>query len=230
MMLRRLFLLFVIGFTTVAVNAQHVAYRSFKHYNERVAEFEQLPSVLPTDIVMLGNSLTEFGGDWSARIPVSFNIVNRGIAGDDAGGILHRLIQVCPSHPKAIFFECGTNDLSHGLSAKRVARDVIKTIAAIRRQSPRTKLYVQSVFPINEDFGRWKTLIGKTNEIPKINALLKKYCEQNGIVFLNIFDRLRYSDSNKMREEYCKDGIHLTELGYDVWVDAIRDYILELNQ
>ena len=93
--------------------AQHVSYRFTPHYNERVDLFEKLNDLDSTKIVMLGNSLTELGGDWNERLKAD-NVINRGISGDDALGITSRLIQILPKHPKAIFLMCGTNDLRAG--------------------------------------------------------------------------------------------------------------------
>ena len=46
-----------------SANAQKVTYKSFAHYNDKVAEFEGMRPVDSTDVVMLGNSITEFGGE-----------------------------------------------------------------------------------------------------------------------------------------------------------------------
>ena len=65
---------------TLHLNAQvaHVSYTSSRHYNQRVEEFERMAPIDSTQIVMLGNSLTENGGDWNERLQVD-NVVNRGI-------------------------------------------------------------------------------------------------------------------------------------------------------
>lgn len=206
----------------VKVEAQKVTYRSSAHYNERVKVFEKDSLPGSADIVMLGDSHTEFGGNWSERLVTGRRIVNRGIIGDDAKGILHRLSQVCPGKPAAIFFECGANDLSHGLTAEQVVDGLIKTIEAIRSQSPESRLYVQSVFPINESFGRWKTLTGKTDVIPQINALLRDYCRSKGIAYIDVFSLLVGDEGNSMRKEICKDGLHLLPSGYDIWAAEVQ--------
>jgi hypothetical protein len=66
---------------TATAQAQHVAYRSTAHYNKRVAQFEREGGIDENSIVMLGNSLTENGKNWSERLGIS-NVVNRGIIGD----------------------------------------------------------------------------------------------------------------------------------------------------
>lgn len=212
-----------------AAFAQSVTYRFTPHYNERVELFEQLTDLDSTKIVMLGNSLTENGGDWNERLGTA-NVVNRGIIGDDALGITSRLVQILPKRPKAIFLMCGTNDLSHGLTPQQVFDKVKGVIDSIRSGAPDTRLYVQSLLPINESFGRWKTLSGKTNDIPAINRLLRQYCKQQHIPYINLFPHFTNGKSNVLRRPLCVDGLHLSKEGYDTWASQLRWYIREANE
>lgn len=50
----------------------------------------------------------------------------------------------------------GINDVSHDLSTDSVVTLITKVIEKIQTESPRTKLYIQSLLPINESFGRYK--------------------------------------------------------------------------
>ena len=220
-----LLMLAVCGFQYAAAqDVAHVTYRSFKHYNERVAEFESLPPIQSSDIVMLGNSLTEFGGDWSERLGRG-NVINRGIIGDSSTGIYHRLCQILPGKPKAIFLLCGTNDVSHNLTPRQVFERCCRVIEAIRRDAPQTKLFVQSLVPINESFGRWKLLAGKTDHIPAINKLLKAYCQQRGITFVDLFPHFTEEGTNVLRKDYTTDGIHFSDEGYKVWATVLAPYV-----
>lgn len=100
---------------SMQINAQEVIYQFTKHYDDRYAYFHFANDVDSTKIVMLGNSLTENAGDWNSWL-LTDNVVNRGISGDDAKGMLYRLDQILPKRPRAIFLMCGINDLSHDLS------------------------------------------------------------------------------------------------------------------
>lgn len=177
------------------------------------------------DIVMLGNSLTEFGGSWNERFPdADANIVNRGIRGDDAVGMLHRIRQITCGQPKKIFVGCGINDVSHHLTNVEVAQRVEKLLRAIRQQSPKSKVYYFSLFPINESFNRWKTLSGRTNDIPLINKMMRDWCAKNGVTYIDVFSHMTESGSNVLRKELTVDGLHLTEEGYRVWTAAAKEY------
>src|SRR5574344_1424520 len=121
-----------------------VAYSPFKHYSDKVEDFRQEHKIDSSDVVMVGNSLTEYAGNWSILLGEK-NVINRGIAGDNAEGIYNRLSQILPGHPKAIFLMIGINDLSHDLTSLQVVDLAQKVINKIRHDSPKTKLYIQSL-------------------------------------------------------------------------------------
>ena len=178
-----------------------------------MAQFDREGGIDSTTIVMLGNSLTENGKDWAERIGTTKNVVNRGIIGDK---------------PKAIFLMAGINDMVGNTTYEVVAQHVIALIETIRSQAPQTQLFVQSILPINETDGRWKTLAGRTDDIPFANMLIKAYCETHDIVFVDLFHRMTRGHSNQLRQELSGDGLHLTEQGYRVWAFELKKYINRL--
>ena len=198
------------------------------HHAQRIAQFEREGGIDSTTVVMLGNSLTENGKDWQERIGTTRNVVNRGIIGDNTVGMTDRLYQITPYHPRAIFLMAGINDMVGNTTSEQVANRVISLIEAIRSQSPQTTLFVQSILPINETDGRWRTLEGRTDDIPFANMLIKAYCESHDITFVDIFPRMTRGRSNMMRPELTNDGLHLTEQGYRVWAFELKKYINKL--
>ena len=191
------------------------------HYYKRFLQFETETPISPKDIVMVGNSLTENGGNWSKRLNKK-NIRNRGIIGDEALGICQRLFQILPGTPQKLFLMAGINDVSHDLSTDSVVTLITKVIEKIQTESPRTKLYIQSLLPINESFGRYKTMIGKTDLIPEINRKLEALAKEKKIPFIHLFPLFTEKNSNVMRKELTTDGLHLTEEGYRIWSKALK--------
>ena len=189
------------------------------HYYKRFLQFETETPISPKDIVMVGNSLTENGGNWSKRLNKK-NIRNRGIIGDEALGICQRLFQILPGTPQKLFLMAGINDVSHDLSTDSVVSLITKVIEKIQTESPRTKLYIQSLLPINESFGRYKTMTGKTDLIPEINRKLEALAKEKKISFIHLFPLFTEKNSNVMRKELTTDGLHLTEEGYRIWSKA----------
>jgi len=228
---RFLIVYLVLSCLCLTASAQHVTYRSpSAHYNKRVAQFEAEGGIDSTCIVMLGNSLTENGKDWGARLDTKRTVVNRGIIGDNATGMTERLCQITPHHPRAIFLMCGTNDLVGDTPAQVVAQRVITLIDSIRAQSPSTRLFVQSLLPINETNGRWKTLAGRTDDIPFANMFLRAYCQSKGITFIDLFSHMTRGRSNQLRADLTTDGLHINDQGYKIWAFQLRRYLRQLER
>ena len=95
----------------------------------------------------------------------------------------------------------------------------------IQTKSPETKLYLQSLLPINESFGRYKKLTGKTDQIPEINAKLKELANKRNITFIDLFPLFTEKKTNILREKLTADGLHLNEEGYRIWVKELKEYL-----
>ena len=194
------------------------------HYYKRFLQFEEEPAIGPEDIVMLGNSLTEAGKDWGARLKKK-NVRNRGIIGDEAMGVYDRLHQILPGHPAKLFLLIGINDVSHDLSADSVVTLITRLIDRIQQESPQTKIYLQSLLPINESVCKYKTMIGKTDVVPAINQQLKDLTVSRQITFIDLFPLFTEKGTNVLRKELTNDGLHLTEEGYKIWSKKLRKYL-----
>ena len=194
------------------------------HYYKRFLQFMDEPAITSKDIVMLGNSLTEGGGDWSARLGKK-NVRNRGIIGDEVMGIYDRLHQILPGHPAKLFLLIGVNDISHNLTSDSIVSMIRTTVERIQKESPDTKLYLQSLLPFNESFGRYKSLTGKTDIIPEVNLRLEALAKEKNIAYINLFPLFTEKGTNVLRSELTNDGLHLNEDGYKIWVKAIKKKI-----
>ena len=191
------------------------------HYYKRFLQFMDEPAITSKDIVMVGNSLTEGGGNWNTRLNKK-NIRNRGIIGDEVMGIYDRLHQILPGHPEKLFLLAGVNDISHDLTADSIVSMIRMTVERIQRESPDTKLYLQSLLPFDESFGRYKKLTGKTDMVPEINAQLEVLAKDHKITFINLFPLFTEKGTNVLRKELTSDGLHLNEEGYKIWVKALK--------
>lgn len=217
--------LFLLSLGNLSVQGQRPVYHGSKHYSIKVKQFKEEGKLPSNVIVMYGDSHSEYGGDWSRHFPGAGKIINRGIIGDDSQGMYNRLDLVLPYHPQKIFFECGANDLSHGWTVERVFQGITRVLATIRERSPKTELYVQSVLPLNEEVGTWKYLKGKDDLIIQLNNKLKEYCASHALTYIDLYTPLLGAHPKTMKAEYCRDGLHLTEKGYEVWAKTIRPYI-----
>ncbi|MDR3118314.1 MAG: serine hydrolase [Mediterranea sp.] len=195
----------------------------YQHYYNRIEQFKTEAPIGKKDIVFLGNSLTE-GGKW-AELLRKKNIRNRGINGDAAMGIYDRLDQILTGQPQKIFLLTGANDLSHNLTTDSIVAAITHVIDRIRSQSPSTKLYLQSMLPINESFNRYKRLEGKTDQIPAINARLAQAAKERNIPFVDLYPLFIQPETNILREELTNDGLHLNPKGYRIWAEALKSHL-----
>lgn len=193
-----------------------------EYWRQRVSLFDILP-IERNDIVFLGNSITD-GGEFAELFGMP-NVKNRGIQSDVISGVAKRLRQVTAGKPKKIFLLIGINDISHNLTVDRIASDYRDLVRRIRRETPATKLYIQSIFPINNDFGRYRNLKGKEQTLKELNSRLSRIASEEGAEFVDLTPALADPKTGKLTREYTNDGLHLTGKGYRVWTDAIRDLV-----
>ncbi len=212
-------------FSFILLGTSFYASKAFadEYWDMNVSLYDVLP-IGKNDIVFLGNSITD-GGEFNELFGRS-DIKNRGIRSDAIPGVLKRLRQITEGKPKKIFLLIGINDISHGLSISELTKRYENLVKEIRTQSPDTKVYIQSVMPVNNDFGRYKGLIGKENIIKGLNKEIKKIASDNEAVYIDLWQML--SDNNgKLKKNFTNDGLHLTGAGYKAWTEGIRHYVEE---
>lgn len=192
-----------------------------EYWDRKTSLFDILP-ISSTDIVFLGNSITD-GGEFTELFDMP-NIKNRGISSDVITGVEKRLGQVTSGKPAKIFLLIGINDVSHGLSVDKLAQRYERLVQKIREQSPETRLYIQSVMPINNDFRRYKGLYGKEKTITAFNQRIRGIAEKNGAEYIDLWPALAGSNG-KLKREYTNDGLHLSGAGYRAWSRAIEDKV-----
>src|SRR5215207_538395 len=85
------------------------------------------------DIVMLGDSLTEWG-NWHQLVP-EYRIINRGISGDTSSGVLDRLQEVIDRRPKIVFVMVGTNDIGLQVPPNVLLSNLREIVARLQKAS-----------------------------------------------------------------------------------------------
>ncbi|GAB5408309.1 MAG: hypothetical protein BalsKO_06740 [Balneolaceae bacterium] len=181
------------------------------HYAERINEFRQ-DSIYPNSIIMLGNSLTEQGGDWSDWLNIE-RVKNRGIAGDNSDGVLARLGEIICAKPKSIFIMIGTNDLWTNYSEVEVGISINKIATTLAEVLPESVIYLQTIMPLEKNHEMTKRLANINNEIRSF--------ENNDYILLDTFMEMSNSDGS-LPSSLTTDGVHLTKLGYQKWTDFLK--------
>lgn len=190
-------------------------------YIDRIAHFKANP-LKKGQIVFFGNSLTQ-GGKWKEYFPAQ-DPANRGIAGDNTLGMLNRLHEIIEARPKKLFILAGTNDISMGRDNEKILTGIKSIIYQVKAGSPDTRIYIQSLLPINNDDNKYKRMLGKEKQIEKLNKEIQKFCKKENITFINLYPAF-LSGKRKMDNRFHTDGLHLNEDGYKIWIEQIKSYI-----
>ncbi len=218
-MKRILFLLMAVA--TLSCMAQKKPVNPDVYYARRATLFDLLP-VYSSDIIMLGNSLTD-GAEWNELFD-NCHVKNRGIVGDIIPGFFERLEPILKGQPRKIFIMGGVNDISHGVSADSIVSAMTQVVTTILARCPKTEIYVQSMLPFNNDVRLWKLLKGREQVVVDGNKGLESMCQRLGVTFINLYP-LFVGENGKMKPEYTNDGLHLMGGAYLIWRDALLPYI-----
>ena len=218
-------ILFVLGFLYIVQALGGFAYLKAKMktkglagvYEHRKNLLRNLP-MPDSAVVFLGNSLTAHC-EWSDLLRDG-RVVNRGIAGDMTGGMLLRLDEITKHQPAKIFLLIGINDLSVH-SKETILDNYEKIVDNIRTNAPKTKLYIQSLLPVNNEVRS----TGKDNQdILFLNDKIKGIASKYNLDYVNLHS-LFIDETGKLKSRLTQDGIHLDAEGYQIWKRALIPYL-----
>lgn len=189
-----------------------------EHYAQRVELFN---SEAPGSghIVFLGDSITE-GGAWGALLGDP-SVINRGISGDNSFGVLRRLDEVVRLKPAKLFLLIGVNDLSKNIAPSVVTENISAIVKAVKAASPATRIYVQSLLPVDPGARDFMRQFDKGQDILDINAHLRKDAQALDYTFVDLY--AQFVDARaRLDPRFGRDGLHLNEAGYRHWVDYLK--------
>ena len=210
--MKKIFFLVVILTLSLLCRAQERKYSTF--YYQRATLFEELP-VTSSDIIFLGNSITN-GAEW-AELFKNKHVKNRGISGDICMGVYDRLDAILKGKPAKIFLLIGINDT--------IVSRIEMIVRKIKADSPKTKLYLQSVLPVTDHYNMFKGHTSRWQVIPEINKGLVGLAEKEGATYIDLYSHFIDKQTGKMNTTYTNDGLHLLGKGYLKWVEIVKPYI-----
>lgn len=176
----------------------------------------------PTDVIFLGNSITA-GVDWNELLNLS-QARNRGISGDVTFGILERLDEVIEGSPAKVFILIGINDVSRNIPDSLILSNYSQIVNRIKKASPRTKIFIQTLLPVNNTVLPFKNHYNKDEHIKAVNDGLKNLATKEHITCIDLHPHFLDTEG-KLNKEYTIDGLHLNIKGYEVWADILKPYL-----
>lgn len=182
------------------------------------------------NIVMLGDSITDFY-DLDKYYGSDELMVNSGINGNKTQDVINDIKdRVYAYNPSEIFLLLGVNDILYNdASPENVISQIDEIVCDIQDKLPNTKIYIESIYPVNDEWknnhdDRVKTA-GEVNiTIAETNKLLKDYCSNNDIKYINVYSALVLEDGS-LNSEYSDDGLHPNDNGYEVITKILKKYM-----
>jgi len=183
------------------------------YFHQRASLFKTMPQT-KGNIVFVGNSITD-GGEWNELFGDT-RIKNRGISGDITAGIIFRLPEIAKRKPAKVFLMIGTNDLSKGISADSVVKNILLISSYLKQESPATKFFVQSILPVNNVFGKFNGHTGNGEKINFVNERLKENADSASYTFIDLYTVFK-DEQGRLKVEFTNDGLHLKGEAYLLW-------------
>ena len=192
--------------------------KKFEKDNEQLKKIDE-----PNRVVFMGNSITEGWSNFDKDFFINNPFVNRGISGQTTPQMLIRFRpDVVNLNPKAVVILAGINDIAGNtgpISLENTAENII-SMAEIAKAN-NIKVYICSTLPAI-DFP-WSPGIEPGPKVIKLNSILKNYCDQNNITYVDYFTSVADDKGGLKVPEYttADDLVHPNLAGYKVMENII---------
>jgi lysophospholipase L1-like esterase len=123
--------------------------------------------------------------------------------------------------PATMILTYGVNGVSY-LPPTILAADYEAVIDAIRAASPKTRIILQSIFPVATDYELLYLI--NNNRINQANLAIAELASRKGCKYLDTASALKGSDGNLRPDLDSGDGMHLYFDAYDMIMRYIRTH------
>lgn len=181
------------------------------------------------DVVMIGDSITQFFEEGAGRkvwerefVNGGLRTLNLGISGDRTEHVLWRFDhgQLDGYTAKVFTMMLGTNNTGHrGIDDEPLSDTIAglkEVVTRILRAHPESKLVLTAIFPCWKFEGRWR------NEM--INAEIRNWADGKRIFWLDINPQFVTADGT-LPKELFPDALHPSEAGYEIWVKNLVPFV-----
>ena len=166
-------------------------------------------------VVFMGNSITEFWKVSDSSFFSNKSYINRGISGQTTPQMLVRFRpDVINLKPAAVVILAGINDIAENtgpITLETVFGNIVSMAELAKANN--IKVILSSVLPAL-DFP-WRPGLQPANKIIRLNSMIKNYCSQNKIIYVDYFSKM-VDNQNGLRKDLSEDGVHPTIAGYKV--------------
>lgn len=196
-------------------------------WEKSIAALEQAAQAKPPPegaVLFVGSSTTVL---WRKRMANDFpelNVIDHGFGGSQiADSVRYADRIVIPFKPAIVVLYAGGNDLNGGKTPEKLFADCQAFVAKVQAALPETTIAVISLNPTRS---RAKDDAG----VRAYNKLVQDYVQgKPKLAFIDSYSKMLAPDGKGWRDELLrKDGIHLSELGYDELAKIVKPELMRL--
>lgn len=144
-------------------------------------------------------------------------VINRGFGGSaiaDSTFYADRI--VIPYHPRVIVMYAGDNDIAEGDTPRQVLDEFKAFVARVRRGLPDVAIAYISIKPSIARFAMWP-------QMREANRLVSEWSRtQSRVAFVDAASKMLDADGKPRAALLREDGLHMTQAGYAVWIEALE--------
>ncbi|HRZ97323.1 MAG TPA: GDSL-type esterase/lipase family protein [Paludibacter sp.] len=179
--------------------------------------YDKIASFRSCKIVMLGDSFIS-RGNWNKDLNRT-DIKNSGFGGSTTSHYIGMLkSKVIKFEPEICFIIGGTNDISVGIPLSRTYKNFELIVDTLLKYNIEPVL--QSTPFVNQP---GDSVVN--SKIDSLNHFLNQLATNRKIIYLNINTFL--SENKRLKSEYSKDGVHINEKAYKIWISHIKKTLVQ---
>jgi lysophospholipase L1-like esterase len=201
-------------------NADWANLKKYASENRRLAP----PSPGEHRVVFMGNSITEFWKTTDSAFFADHPFINRGISGQTTPQMLIRFRpDVIALRPSIVVILAGINDIAENTGPIPL-EDVFGNIVSMAQLagSNGIKVVLSSVLPAL-DFP-WRPGLKPADKVVRLNAMIKSYCDRNGLVYLDYYSGM-VDEKKGLDRKFSEDGVHPNLTGYRIMEPLLLDAV-----
>ncbi|EAQ77787.1 SGNH/GDSL hydrolase family protein [Blastopirellula marina] len=147
-------------------------------------------------------------------------VINHGFGGSHLEDSVYYADRLVTSlQPRAVVLYAGDNDVGHGYTPERVKDDFLKFVDKVHAKLPETEILFIAVKP---SLSRWKLV----DQVRATNRLIAAECEKSDLLtFIDVDAPMIGEDGKPRAELFQKDGLHMTDAGYQIWTKLVQPEI-----
>lgn len=195
---------------------------TFNHHKVKIKTVTKYKDKIAENIVFLGDSITHrYDLD---KYYSKHNVVNSGEEGNKTDDILDDMYnRVYKYNPSKVILLIGTNQLEED-DVDTIVNGISDIVDNIHKERKLTKIYVESIYPVNQDVQNTPAKNKSNEKIVEINSRIKELSKEKNYIYIDLYSKLLDGD-NHLIYDYTTDGLHISETGYKFITKNLKNYV-----